>query len=264
MNNVTCIRLGVESVVHIADSIYDLYTTSYSPDGRVFQVEYAGKAVESSGTAVGVRCKDGVVLGFEKLIISKMLVEGSSRRLLTVDEHVGMAVSGLLADGRQLVNRARDEAASYKEFYGEPIPGKVLAERVAGFVHAYTMYWSVRPFGASVLIGGVDKDGPFLWMIEPSGLTYNYFGCAIGKGKQPAKVEMEKIKLNETTCREVLKDVARIIHSVHDDVKDKDFELELSWICEESGWKHKMVPKDLAQKAEEEAKKALEEDMDDE
>ena len=171
-------------------------------------------------------------MGFEKLVISKMLVEGSSRRLLTVDDHVGMAVSGLLADGRQLVNRARDEAASYKEFYGEPIPGKVLAERVAGFVHAYTMYWSVRPFGASVLIGGVDKDGPFLWMIEPSGLTYNYFGCAIGKGKQPAKVEMEKIKLNETTCREVLKEVARIIHSVHDDVKDKDFELELRLVKE--------------------------------
>merc|ERR1712216_800581 len=91
---------------------YDLYTTSYSPDGRVFQVEYAAKAVESSGTAVGVRCKDGVVMGFEKLVVSKMLVEGSSRRIFTVSEHVGLAVCGLLADGRQLVNRARDEAAA--------------------------------------------------------------------------------------------------------------------------------------------------------
>jgi 20S proteasome subunit alpha 7 len=203
---------------------------------------------------VGVRCKDGVVLGFEKLIVSKMLVEGSSRRIMTVDEHVGIAISGLLADGRQLVNRARDEAAAYKEFYGEPIPGKVLAERLAGFVHAYTCYWSVRPFGVSVLIGAVDKDGPSLWMIEPSGLTYNYYGCAIGKGKQPAKVELEKLKLSELTCREVLKDLARTIHSVHDDVKDKEFELELSWICEESGWKHKMVPRELSSKAEEEAK----------
>ena len=177
------------------DLQYDLYTTSYSPDGRVFQVEYAAKAVESSGTAVGVRCKDGVVMGFEKLVVSKMLVEvracvplcplpvaavwrrwlrvfplrcrctphppsvrqGSSRRIFTVSEHVGLAVCGLLADGRQLVNRARDEAAAYVEFYGSPIPGKVLAERLAGFVHAYTMYWSVRPFGASVLIAGKDS-----------------------------------------------------------------------------------------------------------
>jgi len=61
--------------------------------------------------------------------------------------------------------RARDEAASYKEFYGCPIPGKVMAERLAGFVHAYTMYWSVRPFGAAVLIAGKDADGPFMWMV---------------------------------------------------------------------------------------------------
>eukprot|EP00287_Rhodomonas_sp_CCMP768_P009947 CAMPEP_0196727068 /NCGR_PEP_ID=MMETSP1091-20130531/8146_1 /TAXON_ID=302021 /ORGANISM="Rhodomonas sp., Strain CCMP768" /LENGTH=193 /DNA_ID=CAMNT_0042069597 /DNA_START=220 /DNA_END=801 /DNA_ORIENTATION=- len=192
-----------------------------------------------------------------------MLVDGSSRRLLTVDDHIGIAVSGLLADGRQLVNRARDEAASYKEFYGEPIPGRVLAERLAGFVHAYTMYWSVRPFGASVLISAWDKDGASLWMVEPSGLTYNYFGSAIGKGKQPAKVELEKINLAQTSCKDVLKELARIILSVHDDVKDKDMELELSWICEASGWKHKMVPKDLLTKAETEAKAALEEEMDD-
>lgn len=64
------------------------------------------------------------------------------------------------------VCRARDEAASYKEFYGCPIPGKVMAERLAGFVHAYTMYWSVRPFGSAVLIAGKDADGPFLWMVR--------------------------------------------------------------------------------------------------
>ncbi len=84
----------------------------------------------------------------------------------------------------QLVARARDEAASYREFYGHPIPGKVLAERVAGFVHAYTMYWSVRPFGASILIITVEDKTPSIWMVEPSGLTYSYTGCAIGKGKQ--------------------------------------------------------------------------------
>eukprot|EP00292_Cryptomonas_paramecium_P022594 CAMPEP_0113684066 /NCGR_PEP_ID=MMETSP0038_2-20120614/13744_1 /TAXON_ID=2898 /ORGANISM="Cryptomonas paramecium" /LENGTH=192 /DNA_ID=CAMNT_0000603669 /DNA_START=199 /DNA_END=777 /DNA_ORIENTATION=- /assembly_acc=CAM_ASM_000170 len=192
-----------------------------------------------------------------------MLVEGTCKRLMTVDEHVGIAVAGLLADGRQLVNRARDEAASYREFYGEPIPGKVLAERLAGFVHAYTMYWSVRPFGSSVLVAAKDKDGTSLWVIEPSGLTYNYLGAAIGKGKQASKVELEKLKLSEMTCREAVNAVARIIYSVHDDVKDKDFELELSWICEESDWKHQKVPSDLVQKAAQEAKAALEEPAED-
>mmetsp|Transcript_22193 Transcript_22193/g.55636 ORF Transcript_22193/g.55636 Transcript_22193/m.55636 type:complete len:250 (+) Transcript_22193:41-790(+) len=242
---------------------YDLYTTSYSPDGRVFQVEYANKAVEASGTAIAVKCKDGLVMGFEKLIVSKMLVEGTCRRLFTVDNHVGMAVSGMLADGRQLVNRARDEAAGYREFYGHEIPGKVLAERVAGFVHMYTMYSSVRPFGVSALISTVDSNGSSIWMVEPSGLTYSYVGCAIGKGKQASKVELEKLKLAEMTCKEATKEVAKIIYSVHDDVKDKEFELELSWICEASGGRHQMVPKDTVKEAEEYAKAALDEDMDD-
>ena len=92
---------------------YDQSTTTYSPDGRVFQIEYAAKAVDNSGTAVGIRCKDGVVMGVEKPKLSKMLVEGSNRRIFTVDKHSGMCVSGLMADARQVVTYAREEAAAY-------------------------------------------------------------------------------------------------------------------------------------------------------
>ena len=92
---------------------YDQSTTTFSPDGRVFQVEYAVKAVDNSSTAVGIRCKDGVVMGVEKPKLSKMLVEGSNRRIFTVDKHSGMCVSGLMADARQVVTYAREEAAAY-------------------------------------------------------------------------------------------------------------------------------------------------------
>merc|ERR1711977_95614 len=108
---------------------YDLSTTTFSPDGRVFQVEYAGKAVDSSGTAVALRCKDGVVFGVEKMVRSEMLVEESNRRIFTVAKHVGMAFAGLQADARQLVNRARAECESYKQQFGMEIPGNVLNER---------------------------------------------------------------------------------------------------------------------------------------
>jgi len=242
---------------------YDLSTTTFSPDGRVFQVEYAMKAVENSGTAIGVRVKDGVVFGVEKLILSKMLVEGSNKRIHGADLHCGMAVAGLMADARQIVNRARSEAKGYKSSYQHPIPIKVLSERVSGFVQVYTLYGDVRPFGCSVLIGGFDRNGPQLYMIKPSGISWGYFGCAAGKGKQAAKTEIEKLKLSEMTCREAVVEVARIIHMIHDEVKDKDFELEMGWICEESKRVFQTVPQEIKENAEKQAKAQLADDMED-
>jgi len=240
---------------------YDLSCTTFSPDGRVFQVEYAIKAVENSGTAIGIRCKDGVVLGVEKLIISKMLEPGSNKRIFSVDRHCGLTFAGLAADARQLVNRARSEAKNYKSFYGDIIPSKVLNDRIAGFMQAYTLYASMRPFGVSVILASWDKDGPSLYSIEPSGVAYGYYGATVGKGKQSAKGELEKLKLSEMDCRQAVKEVARIVHSVHDDVKDKEFELEMSWICKESNFQHQFVPKELVVEAEKLAKAALEADM---
>eukprot|EP00160_Parvularia_atlantis_P015206 Unigene4225_Nuclearia_a/m.12859 Unigene4225_Nuclearia_a/g.12859 ORF Unigene4225_Nuclearia_a/g.12859 Unigene4225_Nuclearia_a/m.12859 type:complete len:251 (-) Unigene4225_Nuclearia_a:79-831(-) len=237
---------------------YDLSCTTFSPDGRVFQVEYAAKAVDNSGTCVGVRCKDGVVLGVEKLVASKLLVKHSNRRIQTVDTHFGVATAGLVADGRALVNRAQDEAQRYRDFLRTVIPTKVLVEQVAMYVQAYTLYSGLRPFGAAVLLAGMDRDGPQLFMIEPSGVYYGYHGCAVGKGKQQARTEIEKTQFGELTCRQAIKEVARIIHAVHDETKDKAFELELSWVCEESKGKHQMVPRELATEAEAEAMRALE------
>jgi len=242
---------------------YDLSCTTFSPDGRVFQVEYASKAVENSGTAIGVRVSDGIVMGIEKLVVSKMLEIGANRRVHSVDRHSGLCSAGLIADARQLVNRARAEAKQYKNFYHEAIPGKVLAERLAGFVQAYTLYANMRPFCASVILGTYDRDGPQLHMIEPSGHQFGYFATAIGKGKQAAKGELEKLKLSDLTCKQALKEVAKVIYSIHDDVKDKDFELELSWICKESNYEHQLVPKDLLIDAEKFAKSSLQEDMED-
>jgi 20S proteasome subunit alpha 7 len=241
---------------------YDLSVSTYSPDGRVFQVEYATKAVDNSGTAIGLRVKDGIVLAVEKLVQSKLLVPGSNRRIQTVDTHVGIATAGLLADGRHIINRARDEAENYRESYRTQIPGKTIADRVGQYVQVYTLYSSVRPFGSSAIIGTVDKEGPQLYMVEPSGVYWGYYGCAIGKGKQVAKTEIEKLKLSELSIRDAVNEAARIIYTVHDDAKDKEFELELSWITNETK-RHQFVPKDIADEAERLAKDSLNEEMED-
>jgi 20S proteasome subunit alpha 7 len=237
---------------------YDLSASTYSPDGRIFQVEYANKAVDNSGTVIGLRVKDGVVLAVEKLVHSKLLVPGANRRIQAIDRHIGLASSGLLADGRHISNRARDEAANYRDNYRELAPLKELSDRLSLYVQAYTLYSSVRPFGCSTILGGVDKNGPSIYVIEPSGVFYGYHGAAVGKGRQLAKTELEKLKLSELTLREAVFEAARIIHLVHDDAKEKEFELELSWIGDETNGRHVPVPKDLFEEADRKAKEALE------
>uniref|UniRef100_A0A8C4QIQ0 Proteasome subunit alpha type n=1 Tax=Eptatretus burgeri TaxID=7764 RepID=A0A8C4QIQ0_EPTBU len=239
---------------------YDLSASQFSPDGRVFQVEYAVKAVENSSTAIGIRCKDGVVFGVEKLVLSKLYEEGSNKRIFTIDRHIGMAVAGLLADARQLAATAREEASNFRANYGTDIPIKHLTDRIAMYVHAHTLYSSVRPFGCSVMLASYDEDGPQMFTVDPSGVSYGYWGCAIGKAKQAAKTEIEKLEMKNLTCKELVKEVAKIIYIVHDEVKDKAFALELSWVSAETNGKHKLIPKDIKEEAEKHAKESLKED----
>jgi len=262
---------------------YDYSVSTFSPNGRVFQVEYAAKAVEKSGTAIGIRCIDGVVLACEKSVASKLLVASSNKRIFTLDLHAGLALSGLAADARQLVNKARSEASEYRSFYGAEIPGKVLSDRLAGHVHTNTLYWHARPFGCSVLVATYDSEpaptsggssvafggphGPQLYGIEPSGIVYRYFATAIGKNKQGASSELEKIDFTKLTCKEGVKAVAKILFKLHDPIKDKELDLELSWVCDDSGRLHVEVPEPFRSEAIQlarEAKKKEEMESDDE
>uniref|UniRef100_A0A7S2BRB3 Proteasome subunit alpha type n=1 Tax=Florenciella parvula TaxID=236787 RepID=A0A7S2BRB3_9STRA len=239
---------------------YDLSPTTFSPEGRIFQVEYATKAVENSGTSMGIRCTDGVVMGVEKVLLSKLLKKGANKQIATISEHSGMAFSGFGPDSRQLVNRAREEAHSYDDTYGSAIPPNVLAERMSQYMHYFTLHGALRPFGTGAIVAAYDPERKEhqLYMIEPSGVNFRFYGCALGKGRQGAKTEIEKLDLNTLTCRQALKEVARIIHILHDEAKDKPFELELSWLCAESGWKHTYVPAALKTEVEEAAKKEIE------
>ena len=204
--------------------------------------------------------------------------------------------SGMVPDGRHFVDRARDEARSWRDTFKTPIPTADLASRMGGYLQAYTLYQSVRPFGITAIIGGFDSEleqpvdgevgrgpsigaggkvagkkhgGPFLYMIEPSGMYWGYYGAATGKGRQAAKAELEKLDLagESITLEQAVKEAARIIYVAHDDNKDKEFELEMSWISGADGptkGKHEDVPKALREEAERLAKKALEGDDEDE
>ncbi|CAE6486392.1 unnamed protein product [Rhizoctonia solani] len=254
---------------------YDLSASTYSPDGRLFQIEYASKAVENSGTAIGLKVKDGVVLAVEKLIHSKLLIPEANRRIATIDRHIGMVwfiqlsptvwdfmskhILSTLLSGHSVLALFSD----YRDTYMAATPLKALADRLGLYVQAYTLYSSVRPFGIGTILGSIDKDGPSLYVIQPSGVFYGYNGAAVGKGRQLANTELEKLNLSQLTTREAVFEAARIIHLVHDDSKDKEFELELSWIGPETGGKHAPVPRELWAEADRKAREALDADMED-
>ncbi|CAD7923857.1 unnamed protein product [Amoebophrya sp. A120] len=244
---------------------YDLSVTTYSPDGRIFQIDYAQKCVDSSPTCLAMICKDGVVLASQKLKLSKMLVHGTNRRAYAISKTSGCVVCGMVPEGRNVVARARQEAQSYKKNYGEVVPGYLLAERLGFYMHHYTLYASLRPIGSAVLLASYDESPsnpkvkvPTLFSVEPNGLVQKWFGRAMGKGRQLANTEIEKLDLKTLTVKESLFHIARIFHKVHDE--SKAFEIEVNWICEGSKWQHEVVPAALIAEAEEAAKKAIEDE----
>lgn len=224
-------------------------------------MEYATKAVENGETIVGVKCKDGVILGAEKLIGSKLLVEDTNRRIYNIDDSIGMAITGKLPDGRNIMSRGRTEASSYLEYYDIHMPGAVLADRLGQYVHAHTLYGSYRPMGAAIIVASHDFDGFHLHMIEPSGLALGYHACAIGKGKQLARSELEKREFKTMTCKEALFYVIKLLHLSHEEAKEKKYEIELSWIHESTGFRHQSIPKDLKSEIEKRVLEEIERDQ---
>ncbi|WZN58759.1 subunit alpha type-3 of proteasome [Chloropicon roscoffensis] len=239
---------------------YDLSVTTFSPEGRVFQVEYAGKATDNGVPCVGVCCKDGAILAVEKPEETKMMLPQSNRRIFTVSRHCGMAVPGKLPDGRQIVSRAHQEAEQYKRFYGETIPTKVLCDRLANFCHVFSLYWSLRPLGSAALTASFDDQGPHIYLSETNGVSYRYYGIAVGKGRQGIKTELERLKLGEMTTREALKVVCKCLMRQRDESSNKKYEIELAWISEETGREFQRVPEDLAKQTVEDAKKEIEQE----
>lgn len=252
---------------------YDLYSSTFSPDGRIFQVEYASKAVENSGsTVIGIKASDGIVLGVNKPIFHKMVVPStcSYKRIHHIDTHCGIASTGFLPDARILVSRAIDEAYDYENQFGVKISPKVLADRLGYYMHYFTIYGGLRPFGASLLLSGYDDNTKKfqLYLVEPNGNANSYYGVATGKGRQAAKTELEKYNLQTEPCtaHDAVKYIAKILTMLHNENRDnvgKPLEMEFSWICNESKYLHVGVPKHIIQEATTWAKDQLEAEEDD-
>jgi len=170
---------------------YDRAITVFSPDGRLFQVEYAREAVKRGTTTVGLKCKDGVVLIVDKRIASRLIEPQSIEKIFQIDNHIGCATSGLVADARVLIDRARLDAQINDITYNEKIPVKTLVKRICDFKQTYTQYGGVRPFGTALLIAGVDDTGARLFSTDPSGALMEYKASSEGAGRSGAMAYFE-------------------------------------------------------------------------
>jgi len=165
---------------------YDRAITVFSPDGRLFQVEYAREAVKRGTTSLGLKSKDGVVLIVDKRTVSRLVEAKSIEKIFQIDDHIGVATSGLVADARALVERARIESQINKITYNEPILVGGLAKKICDMKQMYTQNGGVRPFGSALIIGGVNGDEARLFETDPSGALIEYKATAIGSGVQAA------------------------------------------------------------------------------
>ncbi len=170
---------------------YDRAITVFSPDGRLFQVQYAREAVKRGATAVGVKCAEGVVLAVEKRVTSRLIEPESYEKIFQIDDHIAAASSGIIADARVLVDRARLEAQIYRLTYGEPVPLTVLVKKICDLKQAHTQYGGVRPFGAALLMAGVNEK-PELFETDPSGAYFEWKAVAIGSGRNTAMAIFEE------------------------------------------------------------------------
>ncbi|OQX21725.1 MAG: proteasome endopeptidase complex, archaeal, alpha subunit [Candidatus Altiarchaeales archaeon A3] len=173
-------------------SAYDRGITIFSPDGRLFQVEYAREAVRRGTTTIGICFKDGVLLAVDKNIMSKLIVPDSIEKIFMIDNHIAVAVSGLVADARRLVADARLMSQRHHLLYAEPITPFSLTSQICEEKQVYTQWGGARPFGISLLIAGVVNKEWQLFETDPSGAFTRCYASAIGMKKKEVEEIFEK------------------------------------------------------------------------
>ena len=159
---------------------YDRGITIFSPDGRLYQVEYAREAVKRGTASIGVRTPEGVVLAVDKRIRSPLMERTSVEKIHKADDHVGIASAGHVADARQLIDFARRQAQVNQLRYGRPIGVETLTKAVTDHIQQYTQVGGARPFGVALIIGGIENGTPRLYETDPSGTPYEWQALAVG------------------------------------------------------------------------------------
>jgi len=169
---------------------YDNDSVTFSPQGRIFQVEYASEAVKQGSVVVGIVSKTHAVL----VALKRNAEELSSyqKKIIAIDEHLGLSLAGLASDARVLSNFMKQQSLSSRLTYGRAIPLERLVASIGDRAQTNTQHYGKRPYGVGLLVAGVDETGPHLFEFQPSGMTQEMVACAIGARSQMARTYLER------------------------------------------------------------------------
>lgn len=222
---------------------YDRGITIFSPDGRLFQVEYAKEAVKKGATALGLTYENGVVLAATRS--NHQLKVRNPEKVFKVDDHIGLVTSGLVADGRTLVDETRNEAQKYLMTYDEEIPTPVLAKFVADRCQQFTQYGGVRPYGVSTISGGVKDGNPKVYQTDPSGTLNQWNAIAIGKGGEETKEHLEENWEEELTEEKAVEMAVEALRKGEEDIELENIELAIVDVEDDY---HRVEPEELEER----------------
>jgi len=195
---------------------YDRGITIFSPDGRLYQVEYAREAVKRGTASIGIRTEDGVVLAVDKRIRSPLMERTSVEKIHKADDHIGIASAGHVADARQLIDFARRQAQVNQLRYDEPIGVETLTKAVTDHIQQYTQVGGARPFGVALIIGGIENGEPRLYETDPSGTPYEWQALAVGADRGDIEDYLEEHYRDDLTLDEGVDLALEALASVND------------------------------------------------
>ena len=185
---------------------YDRSITMFSPDGRLLQVEYAKKTVKQGSTAIGLVCKDGVLLVADKRITTKLMVPEAIEKMFKIDDHIAATASGIISDARVLVDRAQLRAQQHTVTYDSKIDILSIVKEVSDLKQICTQSAGLRPFGVSLLIAGVEEDGTAkLFITDPTGIYFQYYATVIGESEGDIEPILQKKYKANLSIQEGLK-----------------------------------------------------------
>ncbi|HOZ35865.1 MAG TPA: archaeal proteasome endopeptidase complex subunit alpha [archaeon] len=171
---------------------YDRSTTMFSPEGHLYQVDYASKIIEKGSPAVAIIYKQGILIIADKKIHSSLVIPDSVEKVFKIDNHIWTTCAGLIGDGRRLVDFARQMSQENRTYYDQAIEVETLVKKIASVIQYYTQYGGGRPFGVSLIIAGYDSLGKHIFEAEPSGAITAYKALAIGQNRQKLMDYLEK------------------------------------------------------------------------
>ena len=224
---------------------YDRAITVFSPDGRLYQVEYAREAVKRGTTAVGIKAQGGVVLIVDKRVSSKLLESSSIEKIFKIDDHIGVASSGLVGDARALVDRARIECQINRVSYDERIEVEALAKKLCDHMQTLTQYGGIRPYGTALLIAGVSDGECRLFETDPSGTLLEYKATGIGIGRPAAMKVFEEEYAADLPVKDAILLGLKALHSATEGKFDVDT-VEMGIVESASAQFRKMAKEEVA------------------